>query len=191
LSLLDALRGLLQGLLGLLAIALLKRLRRVRKILRDLWVTLLELLGLLAQIRRRLLTLLGCHLIELLGQLIELLGSLIQAWALARLLARESLKVARHLLKRGAAGIGIRVDALLELRFNRRKVGQRLLATARILAQFAFEVGQLRIKRGALLRRERLLLRQLLAQLRGLVGGLLKRLLDSGALFEHALLRVR
>jgi len=47
------------------------------------------------------------------------------------------------------------------------------------------------IERCALLGRECLLLRELLAQLRSLVGCLLKRLLDGGALFEHTLLRVR
>ena len=123
--------------LGLLAVALLQRLRRVREVLRDLRVALLELLGLLAQVLGRLLALLGRHLVELLGQLIELLGGLLEAWALAGLLPREALEVARHLLKRGAARVGVRVDPLLELRLDRRKVGQRLLAAAGILAQLA------------------------------------------------------
>ena len=95
---------------------------------------MLELLGLLAQIRSRLLALLGCHLVELLGELIELLGGLIQTWALAGLLPREALQVARHLLKCGAARIGVGVDPLLKLRFDRRKICQSLLAAACILA---------------------------------------------------------
>jgi hypothetical protein len=99
--------------LGLLAVALLKRLCCAREILRDLRVALLELLGLLGQILSRLLALLGRHLVQLLGQLIELLGGLLQAWALARLLSREPLEVTRHLLKRGAARVGVWVNPLL------------------------------------------------------------------------------
>ena len=115
LGLLDALSGLLQGLLSLLGVALLERLRRVRKVLGDLRVALLKMLGLLAEVRSCLLALLRRHLVELLRQLVELLSGLLQARALAGLAPRETLEIARHLLERGAARVSVRVDALLQL----------------------------------------------------------------------------
>ena len=111
-------------------------------------------------------------------------------FALLWLLARHALQVARKVLERGAARVGVRVDALLQALLDRRQVGQGLLAAAGVLAQLALKVGQLLVELGALLGRQRLILRDLPAQLGGLLGYGLERLLHSLALAQGLLLRV-
>ena len=185
LRLLGLLRGLLQRLLRLLGVALLERLGGLAQVLRKLRVALALLLGLLAQVLRKLLALLGRHLRKLLGQLIELLRGLVGIAGLLAVLARSILQAARKIFQRRAARVAARVDALLQLVFHRRQVGQRLLAAARVFAQLALKLGKLRVERGALFGRERLVLRDLLAQLLGLVGNLRGCLLHGGALGQH------
>jgi len=159
--------------------------------LRELRVTLGHLPSLLIQIVGRLLALLGCELVELLCELVELLSRLLNTRTLRRLPPRKALQIACQLFERGTPCVGIWVDALLQLVFARRKIGQCLLAATTVFAQLALKLGELLVERRALLGCKRLILGDLLAQLLRLVGSLLECLLHCGALLQHTVLRVR
>jgi hypothetical protein len=119
---------------SLFPLTIAQRLRSIGEVLGEFRVGGSHPGGLLLKLFGKLLALLFGHRFQAASKVLKVLRCPVQVSILRRLATGKAFHLPRHLLKRGAAGVGLGVKPLLETCLGRGKVCKRFFAVAGVAA---------------------------------------------------------